>query len=407
MAKVDSMQARILFVDDDRNVLMGLRRMLHPMRQEWDMEFVSGGADALEQMGRREFDVVVTELRMPGLNGHMLLNEVATKHPQVVRLVLSGETDRDAVIHSVEPAHQYLSKPCDPELLKDKVWHACALHHRLANPSARAWVSSLVSLPSPPALYVQLLSELQAESCSAARVGELVARDAGMTAKILQLVNSAFFGVQATISDPVEAVKFLGLDTIGAVALSTHVFSQCSPDVQRLQPQRLWSRSVATSRLARAIVRHERGGRRAESDAFAAGLLHVSGMLALASSVGDRYRPLVAQATHERRPLWECERAALDVDYPEAGAYLLALWGLPDAVVDAVRWHHRPEAIVPQAFSPLVAVHAACALSQPASGELMPVVTLDEACLTRLNLMDHVPAWKRIGVEAIDRASHP
>ena len=108
------MPKRLLFVDDEAMVLSGLRRALHGMRAEWDMHFVDGAEAALKILDEMPFDVVVSDMRMPKMDGAQLLERVKMRHPDVIRMVLSGQSSRAAVLRSLAPAHQFLSKPCDP-----------------------------------------------------------------------------------------------------------------------------------------------------------------------------------------------------------------------------------------------------------------------------------------------------
>ena len=109
---------KILFVDDEPNILQGLRRMLHSMRRDWDMEFAESGQQALELLNNSHFDVVVTDMRMPGMNGLELLNEIKRLYPEVIRIVLSGQASKEIIIQSVGPIHQYLSKPTNSYKMK-------------------------------------------------------------------------------------------------------------------------------------------------------------------------------------------------------------------------------------------------------------------------------------------------
>src|SRR5262249_34954838 len=108
---------RILFVDDEPQVLEGLQRILYPLPREWKMEFVASGNEALKRLGETEFDVLVTDVRMPEMSGIELLAEVVERYPQVIRMVLSGTVDQDLTLRSAALAHQYLVKPCDAQAL--------------------------------------------------------------------------------------------------------------------------------------------------------------------------------------------------------------------------------------------------------------------------------------------------
>jgi len=217
---------RVLFVDDEPRILDGLKRMLRHMRDEWEMSFVESGEAALKVLESARFDVVVSDMRMPGMDGAELLTRVMERYPQIVRIVLSGHADKEMILKTVRPAHQYLSKPCDPEKLRSTVARASALRGLLADELLKQLVSQMSTLPSAPSLYNEVMNELRSGEGSVQRVGEIVSKDVGMTAKILQVVNSAFFGVPRHVESPAQAVSLLGLETIKALALSAQVFSQ-------------------------------------------------------------------------------------------------------------------------------------------------------------------------------------
>ena len=112
------MKTRILFVDDEPNVLSALRRMFHDMRGEWEMDFASDGPSGLAMIAEQPYDVVVADMRMPGMDGAMFLREAQVQNPGAIRIVLSGHSDRDMILQTVRPAHQFLQKPCQPAELK-------------------------------------------------------------------------------------------------------------------------------------------------------------------------------------------------------------------------------------------------------------------------------------------------
>jgi DNA-binding NtrC family response regulator len=109
---------RILFVDDDQDILAGLRNRLRAQRSRWDMVFVQSGYEALEELELASFDVVVSDMRMPLMDGAELLAQVKDRHPDVARIVLSGDAERDAVQRALPIVHQFLTKPCDGNVLR-------------------------------------------------------------------------------------------------------------------------------------------------------------------------------------------------------------------------------------------------------------------------------------------------
>ena len=390
---------KILFVDDEPNVLSGLRRMLRSMRNEWKMYFAEGSEEALEILDADHFDVIVSDMRMPGMDGAELLSTVMKKYPEVVRIVLSGHSDREMILRSVRPAQQYLAKPCDAQSLKSVIDRACALRDILVDKSLKKVVSSLDSLPSMPELYQEILHELQSEEPSLQKVGEIISRDVGMTAKILQLVNSAFFGLPRHISSPQQAVTLLGLETVKALVLSVQVFSQFDEkDIPRRFLDALWDHSIATARLVREIVKAERVEKELADDTFMAALLHDVGKLILAASFPNKYKALIRASTEAKEPLRRAEREFLGTTHAEVGAYLMGLWGLPDTIVEALAFHHRPAECPVDRFAPLTAVHVASALEHECNcGEEVDYSgEIDLEHLSRLGLSDTLSEWRQL-----------
>ena len=130
----------ILFVDDESNILQGLQRMLRPMRHDWQMYFAESGADALALLAENPIDVVISDMRMPRMDGAQLLHDIRDRYPQIVRIILSGYSEKEMIVRSVHSAHQYLMKPCDPEILRETISRACALRDLLADENLRRFV---------------------------------------------------------------------------------------------------------------------------------------------------------------------------------------------------------------------------------------------------------------------------
>jgi HD-like signal output (HDOD) protein len=392
---------RIVFVDDEPNVLDGLRRMLRSFRHEWSMEFAASGGEALALLAQAACDVLVTDMRMPGMDGAELLGEVRTRYPNVVRIVLSGQGDRDAVLRSVHVTHQYLAKPCDPQTLKATVLRACALRDLLAHPPLQALISRLQLIPSLPSLYAELERELASPEPSLPRLANIIAADAGMTAKTLQLVNSAFFGIHHSVSSPTQAVMLLGCDTIRALVLTARVFACLEGRGYRTMPvESLWKHSQLVSGVARRIAQQETEERAVVDEAGTAGLLHDAGKLLLAAHLSDAYGAAIAAAEQSGRALWETEQELLGATHAEVAAYLFELWGLPVRIVEAVAWHHRPSDCPNAGFSALTAVYAANTVVHEVAGEGGAAARGDAAYLDRLGLSDRLPAWRRFVPEA-------
>jgi HD-like signal output (HDOD) protein len=387
----------LLFVDDEPNVLLGLQRQLRPMRNEWDMNFFDGGQKALDFMAAHPVDIVVSDMMMPGMDGSQLLNEVVKRHPQTVRIILSGHAEREAILRLVGPAHQYLSKPCDADELRKAITGAFALRDLLGNERLKQLTARIKNLPILPALQSQLTAELRKEDPSIERVGEIISRDIGMTAKILQLVNSAFFGLAQPVSNATEAALYLGLNTIRSLALSVGVFSQYDQKMcKSFSLDVLAKHSWMTGVLARQVAQLERKDSKMLEQCFLAGLLHDIGQLVLAFGLHEEYSEVIAKSSSENLPVWQVEQELLGANHADVGAYLLALWGLPNPIIEAVAMHHQPAQCAELEFSPAIAVHAADVFAHEFSGTHteMPPPQLDIAHLTSLGFAGRIEAWR-------------
>jgi putative nucleotidyltransferase with HDIG domain len=392
------MSKRILFVDDEPNLLMGLRRSLRHMRTEWEMEFVSSGEEALRAAGIKPFDMVVTDMRMPRMSGAELLVKIQQRYPQAIRIILSGQSDRESIVRSTASAHQFLSKPCDPEHLRSVLARTIALSDLLQNAALKKFVSQLKSIPSLPSIYQEITAELRSIDPSASRVGAIIAMDIGMTAKILQMVNSAVYGVRADISEPEHAVLLLGMETIQAMVLSLSIFSAFdSSGLSAQEAERLWEHSVATGRLSRCVAKSQ-GISGHELDPYqSAGLLHDVGKLVISSADPKAYRSIAdtVAATGSRPYLIENE--ILGCSHAEVGAYLLGLWGLPSVIVEAVAWHHHPSDSPVSEFSPLTAVHVGSVFHAQIQPEYRQENSnLDGEFLERIGLADRQAEWMHV-----------
>ncbi|MCU0560754.1 MAG: response regulator [Desulfobacterales bacterium] len=338
----DPRPGAVLFVDDEPLLLQGLQRMLRSQRGVWKMRFAGSGREALELLAHETVDALVTDLRMPGMSGEELLREVQARHPQVVRIILSGEMDSAASFTAVQCAHRYLAKPCAAEELKAALAQALSLRGWVETHPLKGLLARIESLPSLPEVYAKLLAEIQSPRSCLRRVGQLLERDVGMTAKILQIVNSAFFGLPRRVVNVQDAVALLGLDTLKALVLSTKIFSQFdSRRMRGLNLEALWQHSMQAGVFARTIAASEKLPRASQDEAFTAGMLHDIGKLVLAQNFPQECEEVAAQASAGDLPAAEIELARFGASHAELGAYLLGLWGIGEAVVDAIARHHR------------------------------------------------------------------
>lgn len=390
---------KVLLVDDAPEVLAMWKRTLAAMKAEWEMTFAGGATEAMKALEQSSFDVLVTDMVMPGMDGLALLKAAMVRYPEMVRIAFSGEPARGFGLRAVGLAHQFLEKPLDPARLRAIMTRACALRESLANEQLRRVVVNLRNLPSLPAIYRELMEEIHSRDASLKKIAKIVSRDLAMATKVLQLVNSAFFGLRTTVSSPEQAVALLGGHTIKSLALSMQVFSQFEgAALPGLSLEALWLHGLATSSFARAIAKEERAGQTVIDDAFTAGLLHDVGILLLATNRHDDYGKMLAIQQERQLPDWQAELEVFGTTHAEVGAHLLSLWGLGEAIVEAVAFHHRPSACRATEFSPLAAVHVGDAMHEQtqAVNTNRAIFQLDKDYLAETGLQEHLPAWQRV-----------
>ena len=393
---------RVLFVDDERNVLDGLKRMMRPLRHEWDMRFVDSGEAALSTLSETPAEVLVTDMRMPAMAGIELLTQVRERWPGTVRIALSGHSETEMLLRSTRVAHQFLATPCDAEELKLAVERSAAMRALLDDTRLEQLAAHLDALPSLPDLYVQLCDLLASEDASINEVGAIIERDVAMSAKILQVVNSAFFGLRRHVSSPAEAASMLGTEIIQGMVLTAGVFSAFDAEVAGFSQQALWQHSLASGAAARAIARSEGLATRVQDLTFQAALLHDVGKLMLAANLPEDYARALEIAGAAGADLVAAERQVFGHSHAEIGAYLIGIWGLPDPVVEAVAFHHRPSDAPGAGTSPLAIVHVANLLAHHGDGGEAPEPDTD--FLTERGLAEASGRWAEAARSALEAA---
>jgi HD-like signal output (HDOD) protein/CheY-like chemotaxis protein len=385
------MKHRVLFVDDEQNILEALQRMLRPLRNEWEMRFARCGTEALTMMAADAADVIVTDMRMPGMDGDELLATVRQSYPQTVRIVLTGQCARGALMRLIPLAHRILAKPFDADGLRTVLRRTYCLRDLMASPALMSVVGNLGGLPALPELHTRVLTELDKPDVSLTEVGAIVSQDVGLVTKLMQLANSALFGLRHPVASPARAIQVLGVEMTRATLMAANVFDRYNPRL--LEPytiDSLWNHSRRLSEFAGRIAKGE-GSAERMLDASLAGLLHDVGRLIFATQLPDRYKEALRLTVAEAIPLIDAEMRVFGATHAEVGAYLLGLWGLPEPIVEAVAWHHQPSQCPGGSFSPLAAVHAAEATLGTEEGAV-----LDSGYFDRLQLNGRLEKWAEL-----------
>lgn len=389
---------RILFVDDESRILAGLARMLHNLRSEWEMVFAEGGREALVCCESAPFDVIVSDARMPGMEGAELLREIMNRYPDTVRMVLSGQCSREAAIQCLGVAHQFLSKPCDPRILKETLHRTCSMRERFSDEMIRKAISRTLYLASRIAAYAELVEEVTSPVPRIDRLARIVTHDVAMSAKILQLVGSGFFGSPQQAIDAGQATRLLGADTLKALVDSQAAFQPADPVVYPEADIRFYNEhSVAVALVAKQLAETITDDRRQIGEAYLAGMLHGMGALAL---VGQASPPPTEcdgmSADPSAMNRWNVIFALREIS-PKASGYLAALWGFSPTLVEAVGYYRVPHMCPNHSLGPLTTLHVAHAMAELADG-IAPngVAELDLDYLKSVGCEDRLPRWLEI-----------
>jgi DNA-binding NarL/FixJ family response regulator len=321
---------RIVFVDDDRLVLSGLQNLLRKQRHEWEQVFVASGEAALEELARAPADIVISDMRMPGMDGPALLERIRALHPATVRIVLSGEAERADVLRALPAMHQFVTKPCSGTVLREVLARALRVRSA-ATPSIRAGIGRLAHLPVRHSVHADLLRAVNGNGVGIGDITAIVASSLALSVKVMQLANAGVFGAPAQPIVTIDAAtRHLGADLLRTLVTGPGYLVPLAPsDTPGLPPPFFYQvRERAAVRAAR--VADPTGAE------HTAALIAEVGALVLALAEPERYPPLVVAAGGDPVALQQMERAQLGIDRFQVTTYLIGLWGLPVPIAAAV-----------------------------------------------------------------------
>jgi HD-like signal output (HDOD) protein/CheY-like chemotaxis protein len=387
---------RVLFIDDDQAVLDGLRRTLRSRRSEWDMTFVPVPADALQILSRESVDVVISDMRMPGMDGARFLAQVQKLSPRTVRLFLSGNVSQEASLRSACVSHQFLSKPCDPDTLQHVIERACALEELLSDRALQDVLGEVTDLPALPRTFHALVLALADPEVDLRVVSSIVEQDLAITARVLQVVNSSFFSFGKEVTSVHQATTYMGTAMIRDLVLTAEIARQFegADDLAGFSMERQQQHSMLASRIARRLL----ADRRLADQAFLAAMLHDIGKLVMSRYFPKQMQSLLAAGAGTTVSFHALETRLGQVGHGIIGAYLLGLWGMPYPIVDSVAHHHdRDQVAAQRQFGVLAAVHVADMLANEAMGT--PDAPIDEPLLSGLGVLGRLPEWRAIAAE--------
>jgi putative nucleotidyltransferase with HDIG domain len=386
-------EKRILIADADEKAVAEFRKALG---ETWVVVGAATGSAALEEAEKQPFQVVVANYDLPDLSGAELLNRLRVSSPKTLRFIAAAEALKEKVMCHVLRGHQFLAIPFDCGTLKSYIERSLAADYGMNN-SLRELVGRIRTFPTIPSLYLEVVNALKDPNATTDEIGAIIAKDMAMTTKLVQVLNSAYFGLPRTITDPTEAVGILGFETVKSLIMTVKLLSQ----YDKVKPvyfsiDAIWRHSTNVARTARVMALLETGDNDCSGIAYTAGLMHDLGKVILAANFDEQYQGAHNVARKQQVPLWEVEKDIFGASHGEIGAYLLGLWGMSSEVVKVAASHHHPLRAGDTTFSPLTAVHVANVLEYEGNAETdgMPAPVFDADYLKQLGLEARVELWR-------------
>ena len=342
-------EPKILFVDDEKNILKALRRIM--MDQEWDCHFALGPQEALDLLETETFDLIVSDVMMPEMNGLALLTRVSQEHPHTVRIFLTGFASKEIVSDALANgcAQQIIPKPWDEEELTDIIQNALrqSQQQKKASPQLQKLLNSIPLLPPLPESYAQVQSCISEEDTDLEKIADIIKQDVAISSALLHWANTALFGQRSEIDTVQKALVVLGTDIAVNLILSKTVNGSIADNIshiKRLDLSRFNRHSIATAIIGRILLEKSCPSDTELLDrVFTAGLLHDIGKLVEARYFSDRFSAAVEIAEMENCPFIDAEMKTLGTCHSELGSFLAEWWTLPEFLNNVIRWHHQPE----------------------------------------------------------------
>lgn len=398
---------RVLFLEEQPAALAGLQTEFAPLKHYWEMDFSDTAPNALDRIKTGPaYDAIVVDIALTTEDPVRVFNAISSANPRTVRFALTDRADDDRIARSAPHAHQFVFTPCESNTLRVQVTRALSLREKLRACPIRYKLHGVNALPPLPRLYSDVMREMHSPDPSVSRVGEVIAKDVAMSAKVLQVVNSAGVGLRNRVTGIGQAASLLGLQRLSAMVLAVEVFNlvggKATP--KGFSPDSLWEHSMKVAEYSKKIAQAESDDPRSAEAAFTAGLLHDVGLILVAIHMPDQLTEALTLAKKNKICLLEAELETLGATHAEVGGYLLELWGLPDAIVEAITFHDFPSHLPEQdyttntaqlEFAPLTAVHVAnyfCEEDQKTHFGC-PETTLDQEYLRNTKVLDRVETW--------------
>lgn len=359
---------KILFVDDEINVLKSLERLM--LDEEWHCHFINSAAQALDFLKTESVDLIVSDVMMPEMDGIQLFSEVRKRYPEIVRLFLTGYAKQDNVVKALTEGYtqQIISKPWIDQELREIIRSALRQKNlqKKQSPEFQKLINSTSLLPTLPESYAKVRSCISDNEVDIEKMADYISQDVAISSALLHWANSALFGQRFQVDTIKKAIIVLGTDIVENLVLSESVNRAIAgkiPVVKGFDFTRFKKHSMATAVIARLLIKTVHSSDVVKHDrAFVAGLLHDMGKLAAASFFPKQFERAIEIANKRGWSLTEAEMGVYKTQHAEIGAFLAEWWALPAFIVNAICWHHQPRS-TPVEQDVIAAAHVANLLS--------------------------------------------
>lgn len=334
------MSKKILFVDDEILILKALRRLLEDT--EFSVRTAENGAEALSMLAEENADLIVSDLKMTGMDGYELLRIVREKYPSMIRVVLSGNFDEGMLlkIQHKSLARLYLLKPWHNEELLASIRQLFEVEKMLQKRNLLVMINKIGTLPSPSKTYNRFKALVE-QGAGLKEIASVLEEDLSIAAKILQIANTAFYG--ARTGSVKQAITYLGITNISNIVLSANIIDGLNPQTQsgRNAAEIIWKHSDSTNKITMYLHKKIFNAQIPDTSAVA-GLLHDVGRVVLQNSFVQESRKLFSAMRNEDLYEYFEKSEPLNVTHQEVGGYLLKWWELPYPIVESALFHHDP-----------------------------------------------------------------
>lgn len=392
--KGSHMKRSLLLVDDDELVLKALERSLRRFKSQWNILNARSHQDALNLFPPESIDLLITEIRLKNSNARNFLDAFKTKHPKATRIILTGYTDPNEVYKYAGLAHQLMAKPWEDEILFDTIGRADLINHLFGDERFKSKLNAIENIPSIPKVYTELVEKLKDDDTSTRDVGNIIIKDPALAVRLLQIVNSPFYGLPMPVADPVRAVSLLGLNMIKGIVLTSEIFEQYqNRSIKSVSIDQIWQHSLQTANIVRQISKMEHLQTDITEECFTACLLHDIGKIVIATDFKEEHNAIRTIMSSQNVPIWQAELQILGITHAEIGAYLIGLWGLPLSVIQCVFDHHQPDFKAHTQIDHTALLHVANALERDAATSSHHS-DLNDSFIAHLKIDKNIASWK-------------